>query len=226
MARGRFISNKISKSARVNKLGFAPALLYTLMITHLDCEGRMHGDPRIVKNTVFPLRDNVTVKQVDQWLKDMADMKKNGQGLIVRYEVDHETYIWFPGFEGEQVNLRKDREAPSVIPPPPGLPPPVEKPEPEAVNGTGDTILDPNFAAIVNAFHSEIGMISSTIKDKLEAICGEYPVEVVTDAISEAARQNHRSLAYVEGILKRWKVDGKGSKKAPGKKEDDYEVKE
>jgi len=231
VARGRFISNKISDSERVNQLPITAQLLYTWMITHLDREGRIQGNPKIIKQKVIPLID-VTYKQVDSWLDEMAGLKKNGYGLIERYEVEGIRYIWMPGFDGEQSSRGgtawKDRERESDIPPPAGIIPEINN----IGNGVKEDILDPNFAAIVQCYHSEIGVISPTVKEKLEAIADEYKADWFQDAVKEAVENNARSIRYVEAILKRWKSDGKGKgkvskgKQAPVKPEDEYEVDE
>lgn len=209
MADGRLVKNKISKSGRVNRLPFGAALLFTWMITHLDCEGRMHGNPRVVKNVVLPLRP-ISVKQVDGWLNEMAAMTKNGHGLIVRYEVEGEKYIWMPGFEDEQTNLRKDRERKSVIPPPPDhvAPPPAERPQVEAKSVTAD-ILDENLAAVVKSYEQNVGMATPAIYERLKDIASGYPERWFQDALAEALNHGKRSLSYMERILERWHTEGK-----------------
>ena len=43
----------------------------------------------------------------------------------------------------------------------------------------------------------------------------DYPAGWIPAALEEASRQNKRSWAYAEAILKRWKVDGFQSVKKP-----------
>lgn len=112
MARGRMITNLICKDKKVHALSDDTArLLFTWLITVADCEGRTYGDPAIVKSTIFPRRNDITTERVDGYLNEMFML-----GLIVRYIVDDEQYIYFPSFEKNQIGLRKDREAPSEIP--------------------------------------------------------------------------------------------------------------
>jgi hypothetical protein len=141
MARGRFIGKEISLDDKVEALSDDTArLLFTWTIAHLDREGRTYGEPHLVKAQVFPRR-NISVIRVEKYLKEMERL-----GLIVRYRPDNtvkssdevgtfskklpqfllkERYIFYPNFEKHQIGLRKDKEAPSVIPPPPAvLPPP------------------------------------------------------------------------------------------------------
>ena len=112
MARGRMISKSISLDEKVNALSDDTArLLFTWLIAHLDCEGRMHGDAITVKSIVFPRR-NISQRKVEKYLKEL---EKNR--LIFRYSVNGNQYLWMKNFEKHQVGLKKNREAQSQIPP-------------------------------------------------------------------------------------------------------------
>lgn len=114
MPRGRFISREISLDEKVNALSDDTArLLFTWLIPHLDCEGRLHGDPTTVKSIVFPRR-TISVRKVEKYLEEIAK-----KGLILRYSVDGNDYLLAPHFEKHQVGLQKSKEAQSQIPPPP-----------------------------------------------------------------------------------------------------------
>lgn len=114
MPRGRFISREISLDEKVNALSDDTArLLFTWLIPHLDCEGRLHGDPITVKSIVFPRR-KISVLKIDKYLNEIAKL-----GLILRYSVDGNAYLLAPHFEKHQLGLQKSKEAQSQIPPPP-----------------------------------------------------------------------------------------------------------
>jgi hypothetical protein len=125
MATGRMIQRKISKSHDVAALidrvsdamgaehGAYAALLFSWCIAHQDVEGRMHGDPRLVRSDVFPLVERVTTAHVTAYLVHMQSI-----GLVAWYEVAGRKWLAFPGFESSQPGMRKDREPPSEIPPP------------------------------------------------------------------------------------------------------------
>jgi len=78
----------------------------------LDIDGRFYGDARRVKSIVFPLR-GIKDDSIERYLKAMEEV-----GLIVRYEVDGQKFMWLPRFSMHQT-LRKDRERKSYIPEPP-----------------------------------------------------------------------------------------------------------
>ena len=211
MARARLVGNKISRSERVNSLPVPAALLYTWLITHLDREGRFSGNPRIVKNSVFPLQ-NFTLATIDKWLNQMQDLKDDltGFGLIERYEAGGNQYLWMPGFDGEQSpqggNKWKKNETPSDIPPPPGLPAPVPAGEPVAESD--DDILDPVFKQMVAEYIANISdKIGPMTSQRLQAIEDEYPEGWFGKAMEEAVAHGKRNLKYIEAILDRWKTE-------------------
>ena len=114
MARGRMINKAISLDEKVNNLSDDTArLLFTWLIPHLDCEGRLHGDAVTIKSIVFPRR-NISPKRIEKYLNEF---EKNG--LIIRFAVNGNTYLFAPQFNKHQVGLQKSREAQSQIPPPP-----------------------------------------------------------------------------------------------------------
>ncbi len=130
MARGRMINSTICMDKRVNRLSDDTCrLLFTWLVPFADVEGRTYGDPAVVRSWVFPRRTDISIEQVDGYLNEMHNL-----GLIVRYEVNDELYIWFPNFDKNQAGLRKEREAASIIPPPPD--------EPESVQDDDGTTPD------------------------------------------------------------------------------------
>jgi DnaD/phage-associated family protein len=68
-------------------------------------------------------------------------------------------------------------------------------------------------ANVFDAYMNNIGQLSPIMSEKLKADIDEYSNQWVLDAIEKAVIQEKRSLGYVEGILKGWKRDGKGTEK-------------
>ena len=115
MARGRFISKEITLDKKVNSLSSAYSMLaFTWLLTHADGYGRTYGDPAVVRSMVFPRRPEVTVDDVDGYIREWSDA-----GLIIWYEVAGDMYIEFPNFSKHQVGLNITKEAKSNIPPNP-----------------------------------------------------------------------------------------------------------
>jgi DnaD/phage-associated family protein len=74
--------------------------------------------------------------------------------------------------------------------------------------------------AVFEAYEAEIGVLTPTIAESLKLLETEYKQAWILEAIKLAVQNNARKLAYVEAILKRWKVEGKDAgrgKKVPAK---------
>ena len=80
-AESRLIYNSISTSERVASLGVKGALIYTWLITHCDCQGRMPGKPTILKQQVVPFIDEIATRDIEDALQLMRDEK-----LIILYK--------------------------------------------------------------------------------------------------------------------------------------------
>lgn len=114
MARGRMITNEIARDKKVNELSCDTSrLAFTWLITFADVEGRTYGDPVLVKNMLFPRRDDITTEQMITYISEWAEA-----GLIIWYETRGDKWITFPNFRRHQPNLRVDREPASIIPEP------------------------------------------------------------------------------------------------------------
>jgi len=112
------LNNSISVSKKFNDLPDDTCrLLATWIISHLDKNGVYHGDPMIVRSTIFTRRADVTEEQVDSYLQAME-----AAGLIVLFQARDETWQWWPGFADEQVGLRADRETTKYPAPPASIP--------------------------------------------------------------------------------------------------------
>jgi hypothetical protein len=111
------LNKKISLNPKVaqliNELGGLAGVIYTWTISHLDCEGRAHGSPPVLKATVCPMLKDVTDEYVEKTLIMAHDL-----GLIRRYTIDDEVFLSYPSFGRNQTGLRKDREQPSELPGP------------------------------------------------------------------------------------------------------------
>lgn len=116
MATGRMIVNAICADKRINQLSDDTSrLAFTWLITFADREGRTYGDPGVVRSMLFPRRQDVSIEQMAAYITEW-----NALGLVVWYEADGDKWLFFPTFEKNQPGMRKEKEAPSRIPPPPG----------------------------------------------------------------------------------------------------------
>lgn len=115
MARGRMLLKKISLNKAVAALADDTSrMLFTWTIAHLDREGRIHGDPEVLRSIVAPRLAHVTGEVVARCVEEWEKAE-----LVVWYEVDGDRYLAFPKFLDNQRGLHVERESPSDIPEPP-----------------------------------------------------------------------------------------------------------
>jgi len=62
-------------------------------------------------------------------------------------------------------------------------------------------------------YEQNIGLLTPMISEELKDAEQEYPADWIADAFKIAVKQNKRSWAYVSGILKRMKTEGRGDRK-------------
>ncbi len=110
MATGRMLKASIRTSRTVNSLSDFQFRLWAYLITYVDDFGRGSSDPELLKGLVFPRRKGVTEKQIQEALSVLANT-----GMIALYEVDDESYLYFPKWEKHQ----RMRNKVSAYPAPP-----------------------------------------------------------------------------------------------------------
>lgn len=216
MARGRMISKAISLDEKVNALSDDTCrLLFTWLITHLDCEGRMHGDPQTVKSIVFPRRP-ISTRKVEKYLNELQENQ-----LLLRYFVNGNAYLLMENFEKHQTGLRKDKEIQSQIPPvtpdqrrseggkvPPQVKVKVKVKEEDKEEGMFSSL---NKEEALDAYRQNIGEPSEDMENEIALACIKFSPAWLIDAIREAVLQNKKSWPYIAGILKNWQKYGKGA---------------
>lgn len=106
------VNRTICKDKHVHNLSDDTSrLAFTWLVAFADREGRTYGDPALVKSMLFPRREDITVEQIELYLREWHQA-----GLIVWYEAKDDQWVWFPAFEKNQPGMRKEREPESVIP--------------------------------------------------------------------------------------------------------------
>ena len=88
-------------------------MLFSWTIAHLDREGRIHGEPSLLRSIVAPRLNHITDEIVERCIQEWA-----AKDLVIWYEANGDRYIAFPRFHENQQGLRVDREAESNIPGP------------------------------------------------------------------------------------------------------------
>jgi hypothetical protein len=115
--RGRFVSRSIAVNEQLASVSLRADYLFRACIPHLDAEGRITGNPALLRSIVAPLRAEISDGVTPDLLRELcAATDHTGAPLIFWYEIAGTKVVEFPGFERQQQGLRKDREAPSKLP--------------------------------------------------------------------------------------------------------------
>lgn len=93
----RIIKESICTSESLAELSDFEFRLWVGLITQADDAGRGDARPAIIKGRVFPLRERVTVKEIDNALHGLA-----AKGCVSLYMVGGRPYFWFPTWSDHQ----------------------------------------------------------------------------------------------------------------------------
>jgi len=89
-------------------------LTYVGLISIADDDGRLKGNPMLLKSKIYPMDEGMSSSTME---KDLVEIEK--VGLIIRYSVNGSAYIQHPNWSIYQ-KIRNDLYAPSKLPPPDG----------------------------------------------------------------------------------------------------------
>lgn len=108
----RMLYSSIYANAELNMRPIEERLLYIGTIVLADDDGKLRADPRYLKGQVFPYDEKITSLEVENWLKNLADV-----GQILLYERDGIQILKHPNWAKYQ-HIRADLYVPSKLPSP------------------------------------------------------------------------------------------------------------
>lgn len=85
-------------------------------------------------------------------------------------------------------------------------------------SGGGDiesSAKNDDWEKVVEAYESNIGVFTAMSSEMVRCAVDDYGALLVVDAIKAAVAQNVRKWSYVDGVLRRWKANGKSVSKPP-----------
>ena len=104
----RVLKDSIKRSAQVDSLTwFEEVVFYRLLVT-ADDFGCMDGRPLLLKSELFPIKEGVTKKAVEDAINRLTSV-----GLLQKYEVSGMPYVCFPKWEMHQRIRTKHRKYPA-----------------------------------------------------------------------------------------------------------------
>lgn len=93
----RILKESICTSDSVDQLSWFEEVLFYRLIVNCDDYGRFDGRPAIVKNRLFPLKENLTLKTVSAAINKLASA-----GLVVLYEFEGKPFLCLPTWNEHQ----------------------------------------------------------------------------------------------------------------------------
>ena len=103
----RIIKESICTSETVDKMTWFEECFWHRLIVNCDDYGCMDARPKILKAKLFPLKDRLTVKDIEDALHKLADMD-----CVRLYECDSKPYLYLPSWEVHQTVRAKKRKYP------------------------------------------------------------------------------------------------------------------
>lgn len=186
----RILKESICTSDSLNQLSPFEEVFFLHLIVNCDDYGRFDARPAILKARLFPLKDRLSLKDIESALGKLADV-----GCVKLYSVDSKPYLYLPAWEVHQ-NVRAKK---SKYPAPdenseqqyadtckqmnadaskcPRNPNPIRNPNPDTESYSGDERLDEALRGYI-AFRKQIKkpMTDRAVKlalNKLDELAGD-----------------------------------------------------
>ena len=99
----RILKESICTSDSIDALTWFEECLFYRLIVNCDDFGRFDGRVAVIKNRLFPLKENLTLKTVSDAINNLARA-----GLVMPYECDGKPFLYLPSWNEHQ-NVRAKR---------------------------------------------------------------------------------------------------------------------
>ncbi len=93
----RILKESICASDTIDGLSWFEEVLFYRLIVNCDDYGRYDGRPSIIKNRLFPLKENLTIKAVSAALDSLANA-----GLVTLYVFEGKPFLYLPTWNQHQ----------------------------------------------------------------------------------------------------------------------------
>lgn len=97
MAGGRILKKSICQSEEIDQLSWFEEVLFYRLIVNCDDYGIFDGRTKIIKGSLFPLKENVSLKQIENAIMRLATV-----GLVRAYEVQGRPLLQLPTWSSHQ----------------------------------------------------------------------------------------------------------------------------
>ena len=103
----RVIKESIKTSEQIDSLTWFEETLYYRLLVTADDYGCFDGRASLIKSELFPLKENVTKKSVEDAVSKLVKV-----GLLCKYTANGKPYLFFPTWEKHQRIRNKRRKFP------------------------------------------------------------------------------------------------------------------
>lgn len=101
----RIIKESVCTSDTIDQMSWFEECFYTRLWTACDDYGRMDARPAILKSKLFPLKERLSLKDIQNALQKMVDI-----GCVRLYECDSKPYLYLPSWEvHQQVRAKRSK---------------------------------------------------------------------------------------------------------------------
>lgn len=188
----RILKESIRESDSIDSLNWFQEVLFYRLIVSCDDYGRFDGRTSVIKNRLFPLKEDLTLKAVSEAIRKLVSA-----GLVVLYEVDGKPYLYLPTWTAHQ-NVRAKRS---------------KYPDPETVCGNAN----PSASKCMQMYAEDndgkqmqenVPVIqSNTISESESLSVSESISESESESFSgggDRARASEKELAYIGLKADKW----------------------
>ena len=99
----RIIKESICRSDSINELSWFEEVLFYRLIVNCDDYGRFDGRAAVIKNILFPLKDNITTAAIEKAIVKLVSVE-----LVALYVFEGKPYLHLPAW-GLHQNVRAKR---------------------------------------------------------------------------------------------------------------------
>ena len=103
----RILKESVKRSEQIDKLSWFEEVVFYRLILTADDYGCLDGRSVLLKNELFPTKDNVTKKAVEDAISKLASV-----GLLCKYTVNGKPYLFFPTWAKHQRLRNRYRKYP------------------------------------------------------------------------------------------------------------------
>ena len=218
----RILKESICSSDTIDGLSWFEEAFFYRLIVCCDDFGRFDARTAILKNRLFPLKDDLTKKAVEEAVRKLASV-----GLVVLYELDGKPYLYLPSWDRHQ-NRRATK---SKYPDPEKclvitsdinrIQMYADAPVTRTRNTNNDTrnsvspldtreAADDALAKVMTYYMENISMTtpSPVVTSEIQEFLVDLEPDVVLHALKIAAERDNHNWPYIKAILNRYKTSG------------------